>query len=87
MQLNIKSIEFYVFNRQLSWLGYIGRMSFDRLPRKLLFCLVFNKRLRGSPEFTYGRGVYKALKWFDIKKESWFDLINDRGEWRNLINV
>ena len=62
-------------------------MSFDRLPRKLLSCWVFNKRLRGSPEFTYGRGVYKALKWFDIEKESWFDLINDRGEWRNLINV
>ena len=83
MQLHIKSIEFYVFNRQLSWLGHIGRMSFDRLPRKLLSCWVFNKRLRGSPEFTYGRGVYKALKWFDIEKESWFD----RGEWRILINI
>ena len=49
--------------------------KFDRLPRKLLSCWVFNQRLRGSPEFTYGRGVYKALKWFDIEKESWFDLI------------
>ena len=87
IRLNIQQIEFYIFNRQLSWLGHVSRMSFDRLPRKLLSCWVCNARLRGSPEFTYGRSVYKALKWFDIEKSTWFELTHDRGNWRKLINV
>ena len=86
-RLNIEPIEFYVFNRQLSWLGHAARMSFDRLPRKLLSCWVYNRRLKGCPEFTYGRGVYKALKWFDIQKATWFDLLIDRGKWRKMINI
>ena len=83
--LNLQPIEHYVFNRQLSWFGHTARMPFHRLPRKLLSCWVHHKRPRGSPEFTYGRGIKKALKWFEIGLE-WHDSIYERNEWRKLIN-
>ena len=83
--LNLQPIEHYVFNRQLSWFGHTARMPFHRLPRKLLSCWVNHKRPRGSPEFTYGRGIKKALKCFDIGLE-WQDIIFERNEWRMLIN-
>ena len=86
-RLNIKSIESYVFNRQLCWLGHVSRMSFDRLPRKMLSCWVNNKRLKGCPEFTYGRGINKALKWFDIDKANWIDFVNDREKWKLMVKI
>ena len=84
-KLSLQPIEHYIFNRQLSWLGHSARMSFDRLPRKLLSSWVHHKRPIGSPEFTYGRGIKKALKWFEIDSD-WFNFVHDRNVWRNLIN-
>ena len=86
-RLSLNLIEHYVFKRQLSWLGHTARMPFERLPRKLLSSWVFNRRPRGSPEFTYGRGIYKALGWFSIDKKRWYEMVFDRGGWRELFNV
>ena len=86
-KLNLKPIELYIFNRQLSWHGHASRMSFERLPRKLPLSWMCNRRPKGSPEFTYGRDVYKAFKWFDIDKKCWFDLASNRDVWRNVIKV
>ena len=40
----------------------MARMSFERLQRKMLSSWVVTKRPRGSPKFTYGRGLMKLLK-------------------------
>ena len=56
------SIDGYVTRRQLRWLGHVSRMKSERLPRKMLTSWVREKRPRGAPDFTYGRGVYKALR-------------------------
>ena len=46
-RLSLKRIDYYISRRQLSWLGHTARMSFDRLPRKLLSSWVCNRRLKG----------------------------------------
>ena len=61
-RLNLKSIDCYVTRRQLAWAGHVVRMSFDRLPRKMMSCWVVSKRPKGAPKFTYGRGLMKAIK-------------------------
>ena len=61
-------------------------MDEERLPRKLLTSWVRNKRPRGAPQFTYGRGVIKALKKVDIEKSEWYNAAQDRNAWRTLIS-
>ena len=39
---------------------------------------------RGSPQFTYGRGIYKALKKVDIPKSFWHEIALDRPVWRGV---
>ena len=85
-RLEIKPIDHYVSHRQLSWLGHTVRMPFKRLPRKLLSSWVRNRRPRGCPEFTYGRGIYKALRTINVGKNSWYDLALDRVAWKNVLN-
>ena len=50
------------FKRQLRWAGHVARMSYERMPRKVLSSWVPNERPIGVPEFTYGRSLYKCLK-------------------------
>ena len=85
-RLNLSTIDQYITRRQLRWLGHVARMEKERLPRKFLTSWVRNKRPRGAPQFTYGRGVMKALKKAEIKKDSWYDIAQDRVAWRTLIN-
>ena len=43
----------------------------------MLSSLVVSKRPRGSPKFTYGRGLMKSLKKANVAKCSWHDLANE----------
>jgi len=80
------TIDCYVTKRQLAWAGHLARMDFDRLPRKLLSSWVISNRPRGSPEFTYGRGLKKALCKADISWHVWHELAQDRTKWKSLLS-
>ena len=84
--LNILSIDVYITRRQLSWFGHVSRMSFDRIPRKLLSSWVKSRRPKGAPEFTFSRGMYKALRRANICKDDWFVLAKDQFDWCKMIN-
>ena len=60
-------------------------MGPERLPRKMLTSWILEKRCRGAPEYTYGRGMYKAMKKLNIGKNEWYDIALDRAKWRNAI--
>ena len=85
-KLDLKPIDSYITKQQLTWLGHVTRMSPTRTPRKLLTSWVVHRRPKGAPEFTYGRGIFKALKKVKIDKERWYDMARDRNLWRNIIN-
>ena len=80
-------IDSYVSRRQLRWAGHLARMDYCRLPRKMLSSWVQHKRPRGAPEFTYGRSLYKALKYANIDVETWWQLAQNRQEWRDTIGL
>ena len=84
-RVELHSIDTYVTKRQLRWAGHIARMDFSRLPRKMLSAWVRNKRPRGCPQFTYGRGLRKSLQKAAIDTSHWFELCMDRVSWRSLI--
>ena len=81
-RLGILDIDAYVTRRHLRWAGHVARMSEDRLPRRFLSCWVRNKRPTGCPHFTYARGLHKSLKKLGIPRDAWYDLAQDRQEWR-----
>ena len=70
----------------LRWAGHVMRMESSRLPRKLMTAWVREPRPRGCPQFTYGRGVYKALRKMDVAKEEWNEKSQCRDDWREMIN-
>ena len=85
-RLKSKSLDSYVVIRQLRWAGHVARMGMDRLPRKMLSSWVTNKRPVGSPEITYGRALFKALKKANVDTKHWFEIAMDRVEWRNILS-
>ena len=85
-RLGLKSLDAYVNRRQLQWAGHVVRMPYERIPRKMLSSWVGEKRPVGCPEFTYGRGLNKALKKAGIPKVEWAALAEDRQNWRLLIS-
>ena len=56
------------------------------LPRKMLTYWVREKRPQGAPDFTYGRGVYKALRNVNVGRNEWHECAQDRFAWRNVLN-
>jgi len=61
--MNLHPIEFYIYGRQLCWLGKVtGMEMYARLPRQVLSAWVNIKRQVGRPRLTYGAAVNKALK-------------------------
>ena len=80
------SIDIYITRRQLRWAGHVARMDFARLPRKMMSSWVRSKRPRGAPQYTYGRGLTKALKKAGVDSDLWGMLATDRDGWRNTIN-
>ena len=85
-RIGLNTIDSIVTRNQLRWAGHVMRMGSERLPRKMITSWVCNPRPRGAPEFTYGRGLYKALKKTNIPKGKWATIVQDRPRWREMIN-
>ena len=84
-RLGLKTIDSYITTRQLQWAGHVMRMGYDRLPRKLISSWCAEKRPVGCPSYTYGRGIFKALKKVNIDTDNWDVLAQNRLEWRRAI--
>ena len=85
-KLQIESIDTYIARRQARWAGHVARMDMGRLPRKMLSSWVRHPRPIGAPQFTYARGLHKALAVHGIDRASWHELAQDREQWRITIN-
>ena len=82
----LEPIDIVVTRRQLRWAGHVSRMDYNRLPRRMLTSWVQHKRPRGAPQFTYGRGLVKALRLAGIDTVAWWNIAQDRNVWRDTIN-
>ena len=91
-RLDVDEIEVYVYKRQLAWLGDISRMSMDRLPRKMLSGWVAAPRPIGAPQFSFGKGIYSALRYAGIKTDrmtvgtNWPEMAQNREAWSCMID-
>ena len=86
-RLEVHTIDEYISRRQLSWAGSVARMPFERLPRRLLSSWVRSPRPIGAPQFTYARGLYKALDKKGISRSTWHRQAQDPSDWRSTIGM
>jgi hypothetical protein len=97
---DLPPIEVYLYRRQLQYAGEVARMPPERLPRKCMSSWVWAGKppkgktraeagLHGRPvggtEFTWGRGLNKALTYVGIDKASWYQLAQDKRAWEAMV--
>ena len=95
--LNMQSLEHYLQVRVLRWAGHVVRMDYSRMPRKLLFGWVNNKRPRGRTLLTFGHRVKRVVKKAldkahhkiqrEVRETSWIQLAKQRGKWLCLVHA
>ena len=68
---------------RLRWLGHVGRMGDERVPKRVLFGKIMGKRSRGRPRVSWADVVTKDLQTRKIGK--WFKLCQDRHVWRRIV--
>ena len=59
-------------------------MKDDRLPKQILFGWLPQKRPAHGVRMRWRDRVRKDLKNFYIKEKNWFEIAQDRGEWKAM---
>jgi len=75
------SIEYHLANRTLLWAGHVARMPKSRLPKRPMLSWVYEPRIAGGQEMTYGRSLERHLKYFGLVDA----LAQDRAGWLKLV--
>ena len=71
---------------QLRWTGHVTRMPEECLPKKILYGeLEMGKRSHGGQKKRYKDTLKASLKDFNIPKESWEQIAQDRAKRQGLI--
>ena len=77
-----ETLEDIIAARRLCWLGHLARMDEDRIPKKLLFGWLPQRRPAHGTKLRWKDKVRQDLKRFGIDEASWFRVAQERGLWR-----
>ena len=77
------SLEDLITARRLRWLSHVARMEEeDRIPKRLLFGWLPQRRPAHGTRMRWRDRVRKDLKRFGIAESSWYKVAQERGCWR-----
>ena len=81
-----ESVEDLISRRRLTcrWLGHMARMNEDRLPKKILFGWLPQRRPRYGTKLRWRDRARKDIKRFSIDESCWFTIAQDRSRWRGM---
>ena len=77
-----ESLEDLVTARRLRWLGHVARMDGDRIPKRMLFGWLPQRRPAHGTKMRWRDRARKDLKKFGIEEGSWYRVAQERGSWR-----
>ena len=79
-----EALEDVVAAKRLRWVGHVARMDDSRLPKKLLFGWLPQRRPAHGTRQRWRDKVRKDLKRFRIEEGGWFHVAQDREMWRGI---
>lgn len=76
-------IESMLMSHRLRWLGHLGRMDEERMPKQLLFGELEKKRPFSGPRKRWRDMISSDLRTLNIQ-DNWYELAQDRPQWRRV---
>ena len=73
-----------VIQHCLQWLGHVGRMNDNRLPKKLLFGELLPTRPAHGPKLRWRDLVLRDLQSLGFDALGWFNAAQDRSHWLDV---
>ena len=67
--------------RRLRWLGHVGRMTDDRLPKQILFGELLSTRPFHGPKLRWRDVVQRDLRNIGFDSTSWYAAVHDCARW------
>ena len=77
-----ESLEDMIIARRLRWLGHVARMSDERIPKKIMFGWLPQRRPAHGTKMRWRDRVRRDLRKFCIEESSWFRETQERDVWR-----
>jgi hypothetical protein len=74
-------------SRRMRWAGHVARMGEKRNAYRILVGKLEGKRLLGRPRRRWVNNVKMDLRKKGWGGMDWFDLAQDRDQWRALVNT
>ena len=75
-------------HNRLRWLGHVGRMSDDRLPKKVLFGHISGSRAPGRPKARWATVVRQDIQTIPILRyKNIYQILQNREQWRSYISL
>ena len=87
-RLQLETVHELARQRQLAWLGHVGREDDNRLVKKATFSWIpggVRKNYGSAPRQTFAGACHKSLKQRCIEKISWYERAKDRNSWRERV--
>ena len=69
--------------QRISWLGHLGKMEEDRMPKKIFTQEVEGTRRRGRPRKRWKEAVERDLQVLGVRR--WRELVADRKKWMDIV--
>ena len=73
----------WIKGQRISWLGHLGRMEEDRMPKQIFTQELEATRQRGRPRKGWGEEVERDLQVLGVRR--WRELVTDREKWRGIV--
>ena len=77
-----ESLDDLIVERRLRWLGHVARMEDHRLPKKVLFGWLPQRRPANGTKMRWRDRVRKYSKKFGTEESGWYCLAQGRRDWR-----
>jgi hypothetical protein len=73
----------WIKGQRISWLGHLGRMEENRMPKMIFSQEMEGPRRRGGPRKGWKEEIERDLQVLGVRR--WRELVTDRKKWQDVV--